>query len=132
MKVRFLLASLGALAVAGVVSNVAFADENELAEQGEKVFKKCKACHTLEQGGKSKTGPNLYGVIGRTSGTFEGFSYSDAMKNAKIVWDEQKLNEYLTDPKAAIPGNKMAFKGLSEEADRKAVIAYLKHEATPK
>ncbi len=132
MKARFWLASLGMLAALGLASGPSFADENELLEQGEKVFKKCKACHSLEEGGKSKTGPNLFGVFGRAAGSFEGFKFSDAMKNSGIVWDEQKLGEYLTDPKAYVPGNKMAFKGLPEEADRLAVIAYLKHEAMPK
>lgn len=131
MKARFWLASLGMLAALGLAAGPSFADENELNEQGEKVFKKCKACHTLEEGGKSKTGPNLYGVIGRAAGSFEGFKYSDAMKNSGITWDDQKLDQYLADPKAFIPGNKMAFKGLSEAVDRQAVIAYLKHEAMP-
>lgn len=130
MKARFWLASLGMLAALGLAAGPSFADENELIEQGEKVFKKCKACHTLEKDGKSKTGPNLYGVFGRAAGSYEGFKFSDAMKNSGIVWDEQKIDQYLTDPKAFIPGNKMAFKGLSEAADRQAVIAYLKHETT--
>jgi cytochrome c len=92
--------------------------------QGEKVFGKCKACHTLEAG-KNKIGPSLAGLFGRTAGTVEDFKYSDAMKASGIVWDEAALDNYLADPKKAIPGNKMVFPGLKKEEDRQNVIAYL-------
>ncbi len=95
------------------------------AAKGEKVFKKCKACHVVDSK-KNRLGPNLVGLFGRKSGSVEGFKYSKAMQAADITWDETTLNEYLADPKAYVPKNKMAFRGLKKEQDRADVIAYLK------
>ena len=98
------------------------------AAKGEKVFNKCKACHTLEAG-KNKIGPSLHGLIGRAAGTAEGFKYSDAMAGSGLTWDEATLDQYLADPKGFIPGNKMVFVGVKKDDQRADVIAYLK-EAT--
>ncbi|TDQ82942.1 cytochrome c [Dongia mobilis] len=95
---------------------------------GEKVFNKCKACHTLEAG-KNKIGPSLQGIIGRTAGTVEGFKYSEAMKAAGtggLVWNDETLDKYLENTKGFVPGNKMPFPGLKKPEERADVIAYIK------
>src|ERR1700741_4071880 len=102
-----------------VRAGVAHADGD--AANGEKIFAKCKACHTVEAG-KNKVGPSLAGVVGRKAGMAEGFNYSDAMKNAGLTWDEATLNTYLTAPKKLVPGTKMAFPALPNEQDRLDVI----------
>lgn len=97
-------------------------------ENGKKVYKKCAACHSLEEG-KKKVGPTLYGVFGRTSGQLEGFKFSKALVAAEIVWDETTIDAYIADPKGYIPKNRMAFAGLKKEQDRADVIAYIKENA---
>lgn len=93
------------------------------AAAGEQIYvKKCKVCHQL---GKNAVGPDLTGIIGRKSGSVEGFNYTDANKNSGITWDEATFKEYIKDPKKKIPGTKMVFAGLPEEKDRNDLTAYL-------
>jgi cytochrome c2 len=98
-----------------------------VADPGAKIFAQCKACHSLEAG-KNLVGPSLAGVVGRARASVAGFKYSDAMAASHEPWSEAALGKYLTDPKTAIPGNKMGFKGLASADDRAAVIAYLKSQ----
>jgi cytochrome c len=96
------------------------------AAEGEKVFKRhCAVCHTADKGGPNKTGPNLFGVIGRKTGSVENFRYSKANKHADITWSAETLDPYLTSPRKVVPGTTMAFAGLTKEPDRKNLIAYL-------
>ena len=94
-------------------------------DAGKKVFRKCKACHTLKESGKSAIGPNLHGVVGRNAATVDGFKYSKAMKESGLVWDEATLTAYLTKPKEFLPGNKMPFPGLKKPEQIENVIAYI-------
>lgn len=101
------------------------------AAKGEKVFLLCRACHTVEKGGRNGIGPNLFDIFGRKAGTVEGFSYSDAMKSSGIVWDEKILAEYLKDPKGRIPGNKMVFVGIKRQEQMDDLMAYLRKATQP-
>lgn len=93
---------------------------------GEKVFKKCTACHTVGKGAKNKVGPALSGVVGRAAGQADGYIYSKAMRDSGITWDEATLSAYLRNPKNSVKGTKMMFAGLKKDSDVVAVIAYLK------
>lgn len=97
-------------------------------DAGKKVFRKCKACHSLKEG-KNGAGPSLHGIMGASAAAVDGFRYSDAMKNAGLTWNAETLAGYLADPKGYVPGNKMAFRGLRKEADIEDVIAYLAEES---
>jgi cytochrome c len=102
---------------------------------GKKVFNRCLACHEAATD-RDKVGPHLMGVVGRTAGSAESFlgHYSEAMKSAGaagLVWDEANLAEYLKAPKLKVPGNKMAFAGLTNDDDIANVIAYLKADPKP-
>jgi len=96
------------------------------AAAGEHVFVKCRVCHQVGENAHNSIGPSLNGVVGRSAGTFPGYSYSDANKNSGLTWDEATLKEYLKNPRAKVPGTKMAFPGLTSETDIDNVIAYLK------
>jgi cytochrome c len=92
---------------------------------GEASFKKCLACHSIGEGAKNKVGPVLNGLDGRHSGSVEGYSYSDANKNSGITWTKDQFLEYIKDPKAKIPGTKMAFAGIKNEKEAGDLWAYI-------
>ncbi len=114
----------GALVVSLAMPALANGD----AEKGEKVFKKCKACHQVGEGAKNRVGPILNGIVGKAAGSDEEFKYSDALaeKAAEgLVWDEASLTEFLAKPKNFIKGTKMSFAGLRKDDDIENLIAYL-------
>ncbi len=121
----------GAMVAFGLGASGAFAQDADMVAAGEKVFKRCAACHMVGEGAKNRVGPELTDVIGRTAGTVEDFKYSDAMIEAGangLVWDHEQLAAYLENPKGMVPGTKMAFAGLKKEEDREAVVAYIESQ----
>ena len=107
-RLEFLIALAALLIAAG-------AARAQDAAVGEHVFVKCKACHQIGEGAKNMVGPSLNGIVGRHSGVYPDYSYSDANKNSGLTWDEATLKEYLKNPRAKVPGTKMAFPGISSD-----------------
>ena len=122
MKKPF-LSALVVIASSAVVS-AAFADDVDLAA-GKTSFNKCLACHAIGEGAKNKVGPVLNGLDGRKSGTAADYNYTDANKNSGITWNEAQFKEYIKDPKAKIPGTKMAFAGIKSENEINNLWAYV-------
>ena len=125
--IKALKISAGAIAMSAALLVAAPAGAGDF-KAGEKVFKKCKACHYADRE-KHKTGPHLVNIMGRAAGGLEDYKkYSKAMKASGIVWDDTTLADYLRAPKKYVKGTKMAFAGLKKDADIENVIAYLKAE----
>ena len=121
---RTKLAAVLSVAVALAISP-AWAEGD--AARGERLFnQQCKTCHTLAKDGPSVAGPNLHSLFGRKAGSGGGYQSSDAMKNSGIVWDDKTLVEYLKDPKGKVPGTKMVYIGLKQDAQQQDMLAYLK------
>ena len=97
---------------------------------GEKVFKKCSACHMIASGGKNMIGPNLWSVIGRTAGSVSDYKYSKAMVAYGKEWSFEEMNSYLIKPQAYVKGTKMAFAGLRKEKDRASVILFMNSKSS--
>ena len=114
----FLLAAIAMTISAGAHAQAAGAEA--------KVFNQCRTCHTIGGNAKILIGPPLNGIVGRPAGTFPGFAYSEANKNSGLTWDEATLTSYLADPKAKMPGTKMAFPGLKTAQQIADLIAFLK------
>jgi cytochrome c len=109
-------------AAAGALTLLASAD----AAKGAKLFGKCKACHTTENGGKNKVGPNLWNVVGRAKAGGAGYAYSSALKDMGGDWSFADLDAFLNKPKSFVPGTKMSFAGLKKPGQRAAMLVYLR------
>ncbi|MBB3066094.1 c-type cytochrome [Limibacillus halophilus] len=112
-------------AVAGAAAVTALMITGD-AENGQKVARKCAACHSFDEGGPNKVGPNLYGVVGADIANHEGYRYSDALAAKEGAWDFGSLDSYLKSPKEFAPGTKMTFAGISNDQDRADLILYLR------
>ena len=113
---------LAALGV--VVAGAGFAHAQDVAA-GKTSFNKCMACHAIGEGAKNKVGPELNGLDGRKAGSVEGYSYSEANKNSGITWTAAQFKDYIKNPKAKVPGTKMAFAGITKESEIDNLWAYV-------
>lgn len=102
------------------------------AVKGKRIFNSCLSCHAIEEDAAAHVGPYLSKIVGRTAGTLEGYRYSSALKSADFVWSEEKLDQWLKEPRTFLPGNRMTFMGLAKEQERKDLLAYLKQVTTSK
>ncbi len=118
---KLTLTAFAVLASSAIASSALAQD----AEAGKTSFGKCLACHAIGEGAKNKVGPQLNGIDGRHSGTAPDYAYSDANKNSGITWNEATFKEYIKDPKAKIPGTKMAFAGIKNETEVNNLWAYI-------
>ncbi len=126
MQFRISMAAAAAFAVLGFASQAMAQD----AEAGEKSYMKCRACHQVGETAKNSVGPHLNGLIGRHSGSIEGYNYSEANKNSGLTWDEATFKDYIKNPRAKVPGTKMVFAGIQTATDSDNLIAYLKQFGT--
>lgn len=99
------------------------------AAMGEQIFKRCMACHTIGQDEPNGIGPNLHGIVGRPVASHAGFSYSSALTAKGGTWDAAHLDRFLESPMKYAPGTRMAFAGIIDAADRKALILYLEEQS---
>ena len=100
-------------------------------DRGRRLFLQCRACHSVEEGGEHKIGPNLWDMFGNPAAEKPGFAYSDALANAGIVWSAEDIDQWMARPSQFVPNNQMVFVGIRQPADRAALIAYLKSVTTP-
>ncbi|MCO6417604.1 cytochrome c family protein [Siccirubricoccus sp. KC 17139] len=115
--------------LAGLAAGFALPAAAQDAAAGQRVFNQCRACHTIDAGGRNGVGPNLHGIVGRKAASIEGFRYSADMRakaEAGLTWTEDQLRPYITNPKAVVPAGSMSFPGLRNEQQLNDLIAYLR------
>jgi len=119
---------IGAAIAAGAGAAILAEAESAAAQDsaaGKASFAKCQACHAVGTGAKNKLGPVLNGLAGRKAGAAAGYQYSPALKNAGFAWDQSSFSDFLQNPKTKVPGNKMAFAGMKDQAEVASLWAYL-------
>lgn len=112
------------LAASLTLASQAYADGD--AAQGKSYFARCAICHSNEKGAPNRIGPNLFGIVGRKAASLPNFFYSPAMKRSNITWTEDKLEAYINKPQMVVPGNRMAFAGVTSHQQVEDIVAYLK------
>jgi cytochrome c len=113
------------IALALLASSCVAAQAAGDAKAGAAVFKRCAVCHTSDKGGGDGLGPNLFGIAGRKAAARSGYAYSGALQKAGIVWNEANLTKWVAGPARMVPGNKMAFPGITSKKQQADVVAYL-------
>ena len=98
-------------------------------DNGKRVYRLCVSCHLLKKDGGHRVGPNLHGIIGRQAGSVDGFRFSRVVIESGIVWTPEKIDEWLSNPRSFLPGNRMSFSGVRKPKDRQDVIAYIMYES---
>ena len=124
----------GLLAAAPVLSGAARAQDAGDAAAGQRVFNQCRACHTIDQGGRNGVGPNLWGIVGRKAASIEAFRYSANMRElgaAGHTWTVDNLRAYLRDPKAVAQRGIMSFPGIKNDTQLNDLLAYLQGQRAP-
>lgn len=123
---HFILAAL--IGMAPALSSSLHAEGTGDAEAGRRVFNQCRACHTIDEGGRNGVGPNLYGIVGRRTASLQNYNYSENMRELGAsghVWTIENLRPYLTNPKSIVPRTKMSFPGLRNETQLNDLLAFL-------
>ena len=118
-------AAAAAVMIGGLLGGAGLVHAEGDPAAGERVWRQCQACHVIDAE-QNRVGPHLVGIFGREAGAVDGFTYSPAMANSGIVWDDDTIAAYLADPRGYIQGNRMAFAGLRQEQQILDVIAYMK------
>jgi len=120
--------ALLAVLLCGVVSTASAqaGDDATSIAKGKRLYMRCAACHDVGDTGPARIGPHLKGLVGRPAGAVAGYGYSADMKSKSFVWDEAALDTWLTKPSALVPATSMAFAGMPDAAERKALIAFLR------
>lgn len=102
------------------------AQADDPVARGRRAFNQCAICHGMREGEASRVGPNLFGVYGRAAGALDDFAYSAALRDSEVVWDDEALDAFIENPRAFLPGNRMAYVGERDQDKRADLIAFLK------